>query len=84
MPPTIQGSELSCKELVELVTDHLDGKLSDEDERRFSEHLALCEGCKAYLQQMRATIAMLGKLTEDSISEEARDELLRAFRGWKA
>jgi len=83
MPPTIQGRELTCKELVELVTDHLEDKLSCEDERIFSEHLALCEGCNAYLQQMRITIATLGKLTEQSISAEAKERLVHAFRNWK-
>lgn len=84
MPPTTKEHELTCKELVELVTDYLDGKLSAEDERRFSEHLALCEGCNAYLQQMRITIATLGKLTEQSISAEAKEKLVHAFRNWKA
>ena len=84
MPPASQGLELTCKELVELVTDYLDGKLSAEDERRFAEHLALCDGCKAYLQQMRVTIATLGKLTEERISPEAKERLLHAFRNWKA
>lgn len=83
MPPTIKEHELTCKELVELVTEYLEGKLSAADESRFSKHLSLCDGCKAYLQQIRVTIATLGKLTEQSISAEAKEKLFRVFRSWK-
>jgi anti-sigma factor RsiW len=83
VPPTIEERELTCKELVELVTEYLEGKLSMGDQKRFSEHLALCDGCQAYLQQMRVTMATLGRLTEESISEKAKERLLRAFRSWK-
>lgn len=84
MPPTITDNGLTCKELVELVTEYLEGKLSPGDQKRFSEHLALCDGCQAYLQQMRLTVATLGRLNEQSISSEAKEKLLRAFRSWKA
>ena len=84
MPPTIKEHELTCKELVELVTEYLECKLSADNQRRFSEHLALCDGCQVYLQQMRVIVATLGGLTEQSISTEARERLLRAFRSWKA
>ena len=84
MPPRVEERELTCKELVELVTEYLEGKLSATDQKRFSEHLALCDGCRSHLQQMRATIATLGRLTEQSISNEAKERLLRAFRRWKA
>jgi anti-sigma factor RsiW len=84
VPPTIEEHELTCRELVELVTEYLEGKLSADNQRRFSEHLALCDGCQIYLQQMRVTVATLGKLTEQSISNEAKEKLLRVFRRWKA
>jgi anti-sigma factor RsiW len=79
---TYPTAELSCRELVELVSDYLEGALSQDDVRRFEEHLLICEGCSAYLEQMRRTIDVLGGLTEDSLPAPARDRLLAAFRDW--
>ena len=75
--------EMTCKELVELVTEYLEGTLSALDCARFEEHLAECPGCRTYLQQMRQTIRVLGRLPEESLSLDSREELLRAFRTWK-
>jgi anti-sigma factor RsiW len=75
---------LSCKELVEIVTDYLEGRLPRRDRRRFEQHLKECPYCSAYLEQMRQVIRTLGRLTEDSISPRAREELLVAFRDWRA
>jgi anti-sigma factor RsiW len=74
---------LSCKELVELVTDYLEGALPDEERRRFEEHLASCPGCVVHVEQMQATVRTLGTLREDAVSPAARDALLEAFRDWK-
>ncbi|HJR18457.1 MAG TPA: zf-HC2 domain-containing protein [Actinomycetota bacterium] len=76
--------ELSCKELVELVTDYLEGALSRRDRKRFERHIAACHGCTAYLEQMRVTIRLTGELVEEDLSEPARGELLAAFRSWSA
>ena len=75
---------MSCRELVDVITDYLDGTMAAVDRGRFEAHLAECPYCVNYLDQMRETIAALGGLTEDSISSEARGELLEAFRGWRA
>jgi predicted anti-sigma-YlaC factor YlaD len=75
---------MACKEFVELVTEYLDGALSPEDSVRFEEHLALCDGCSIYLEQMRRTIGLLGHLPEESIPPAAQEELLQAFRNWKS
>jgi anti-sigma factor RsiW len=74
--------ELTCKELVEIVTDYLEHRLPPADRRRFEEHLAACEGCLNYLEQMRDTIRVAGRLSEDSIPVPARERLLQAFRDW--
>lgn len=74
--------ELTCKELVELVTDYFEDRLSPGDRARFEAHLADCGHCRSYLEQMRQTIHALGELPEDSLSAGARDALLAAFRGW--
>jgi anti-sigma factor RsiW len=74
--------EMPCQELVELVTAYLDGSLSRRDRRRFEAHISGCEHCTEYVEQMRETIAATGRLTEDDIDPEVRDELLAVFQGW--
>ena len=74
---------MSCKELIELVTDYLEGVLPSEERARFEEHLSQCPGCEIYLEQIRQIIRTLGKLDEDSIPPLARDTLLQTFRNWK-
>lgn len=74
--------ELPCRELVELITEYLEDRLSPLDRARFEAHLAECEACLTYLQQFRQTIRVLGRLPEESLSPEARDTLLEVFRGW--
>jgi anti-sigma factor RsiW len=79
--PDVQ--QLTCKELVELVTDYLEGALSLSDRRRVDEHLATCPYCQIYLEQMRQTIRALGHLPEKAIPPEALEALLARFRGWR-
>jgi anti-sigma factor RsiW len=78
-----EDQTLSCQELVELVTGYLEDTLPRPDRARFEEHIAVCEGCTAYLEQMRTTIRVTGMLTPASLSEEASTELLAAFRSWR-
>jgi anti-sigma factor RsiW len=75
---------LACKELVELVTDYLEGRLTPEDRRRFEEHLAACDGCTRYVEQFRTTIRLVGRLREQDLEPHVRDALLDAFRDWHA
>ena len=77
-------AELSCRELVELVTDYLDGTLPPSDRARFDAHIGKCVNCTAYLEQFRETIRLTGKLREDDVSPSARAALLDAFRDWNA
>jgi anti-sigma factor RsiW len=74
---------MTCKEFVELVTEYLEGALPPHEQERFEAHLASCNRCPNYLDQMRQTIALVGTLSEDSVPLEAGDELLRIFRDWK-
>ena len=76
--------QLTCKELVELVTDYLEGALPARERRRFDEHISKCPHCTTYLDQMQITIRTVGRLREDSIEPKMRDELLAVFRGWNA
>jgi len=77
------GDELTCAELVMLVTEYLDGALSDEDRARFEEHAEACPDCGDHLDQMRLTIAAAGRLREEQIPAGAQRALLDAFRDWK-
>jgi len=76
-------SDLECNEFVELVTAFLDGALDAETEGRFVDHVAACDGCDRYLDQIRQTTQTLGSLPPESMSDEARESLLDAFRNWK-
>jgi anti-sigma factor RsiW len=76
--------EITCRELVHLITDYLEGGLSRSDRRRFERHLRGCDGCTTYVEQMRETVRVTGAVEEDSLSPEARLELLAAFRDWNA
>ena len=76
-------ARLTCRELVELVTDYLEGALDDDTVRRFEEHLALCPGCVTYVDQMRETASRLGTIPVESLSEEMRATLLSAFRDFR-
>ncbi len=78
------SEDLTCEELVELVTEYLEGSLPPEDRDRFEQHVILCDGCAFYLEQMRTTISVTGSLTEESITPEAQEDLLRIFGDWKA
>ncbi len=77
------ADHLSCQEVVELVTDYLEESLSAEDAALFEQHLNFCEGCVWYVEQMRATVATLGRVREDDVPPETRERLLAAFRDWK-
>jgi len=81
---TGQAAEMTCQELVELVTEYLEGTLAPAERERIETHLQTCDGCTTYLEQMRQLIAALGRLTEETIPEDAKRALLDAFRDWKA
>jgi predicted anti-sigma-YlaC factor YlaD len=74
---------LTCQEVVELVTDYLEDALPDGDVARFEEHLELCDGCRYYVEQMRITIATVGRIVESDLPDEVRTGLLAAFRDLK-
>jgi anti-sigma factor RsiW len=79
----MSAAEITCRELVELVTEYLEGALSPADRARFEEHVTACEGCSTYVDQVRATVAVSGRLTEDDLDPLVRERLLEAFRGWR-
>jgi anti-sigma factor RsiW len=74
------GMTVHCQEIVELVTDYLEGVLDPDMTAEVEAHLELCDGCHIYVAQMRATIRALGKVPVATLSEAAQAELVRAFR----
>ena len=74
---------MSCQELVELVTAYLEDALPPDDHARFEQHLRECGTCQVYLEQIRATIRLAGRVTPEDLSPEAERELLTAFRSWR-
>ena len=74
---------MNCSELVELVTDYLEGSMSAEQRARFDEHVSGCVGCTTYLEQFRITIRLTGMLTEEQVAPDARETLLDVFRDWR-
>lgn len=74
---------LVCREAVELVTDYLEGALSTTERRRLEEHLAACPHCSAYLEQIRMTIALAGRVEPERLQPEVQDELIALYRRWQ-
>ena len=74
---------ITCQELVELITEYLEGSLDNDMRARFDQHLAACPGCSDYLEQMRQTIRATGRLREESLEPGATEALLDVFRDWK-
>jgi predicted anti-sigma-YlaC factor YlaD len=74
---------LTCRDMTEIVTDYLEGRMTLGTRMRFHMHLGMCKHCRAYLRQMRLTVATLGRLPDEPMPADVKDELLRRFRGWK-
>ncbi len=75
---------MKCREVVELMTDYLEGSLSPAEAARFEEHIAGCDGCRGYLEQMRKTRGLTGRLAAEPMSDRLREELTSAFRTWRS
>ncbi len=78
----VELNDITCRELVELVTDYVEGALAPADRARFEEHLEICDACVAYVEQIRMTIAAAGAISDEQLDPEAREELLAVFRDW--
>lgn len=77
------AQDLACVEVVEIMTDYLEGALPATEARRLERHLGTCPGCTEYLEQMRTVADSLGGLAEHSIPAEMRDGLMSAFRDFR-
>ena len=78
----LRAPRMSCREVVDLLTDYLEQALPTPTHERVEAHLSTCPDCTAYLAQMHATIGAVGRLREDDVPQAVLDELVRAFRDW--
>ena len=73
---------ITCQEVV-LVTEYFEGGLSTDEADLFEQHINFCEGCDWYVDQLRTTVATVGRVEEEDVPDEMRERLLTAFRDWK-
>ena len=74
---------IACRQAVELVTAYLEEALSARDRARFEAHLEGCPHCTEYLDQMRRTLAAMGRIEPDALDPETRTELVALYRRWQ-
>ncbi len=79
-----RAQDIACREVVELISDYLEGALPRRERARLESHLAGCEHCSEYLHQMQATIALGGRLRTSDLTPEMRSALLDVYRRWRA
>jgi anti-sigma factor (TIGR02949 family) len=80
----VVSRELSCQEIVELVSDYLEGAMPPTEHARFEHHLTYCPGCVTYVEQIRTTIRAAGKVpAEDTLPPDLRAGLIAQFRHWE-
>jgi anti-sigma factor RsiW len=80
----VDFGDIDCQEFVELVTDYLEDSLDPQTWASFEQHLSECPGCETYLEQIRESRRALGRVVLDTLSPDARDQLLTAFRSWRS
>ena len=72
----------SCQQIVEVVTDYLEGGLATEERIAFERHVVICPPCRGYLSQMRTLKRIAGSVGEEDFSPGVREDLLAAFADW--
>lgn len=79
----IRSDPLSCQDVVELVTEYLEGGLPAARRLGFEEHIAICPPCRNYFDQFRRTVKVGGQIREDDLPENVRAALIDVFRDWR-
>ena len=80
----VPPDDLTCQEIVELVTDYLEGSLPERQAARFAAHLARCPECRDHVENVRTAISLAGRVSHASLSPAAEARLIAAFRGWRS
>ena len=73
---------MTCRQVTQLVTEYLEGKLSWKDAVRFQLHVGMCRHCRRYLRDMKVTVRVLGRLPAAAIPSDTMDALMERFRNW--
>jgi Putative zinc-finger len=73
----------TCREVVELATELIEGTLPPHERTLFELHLNFCDGCFTFIDQIRETTALASRLDEDLLPEQLKGQLVQAFRDWK-
>ncbi len=77
---TTPKDDLPCRDLVEMVSDYLEGTFDPETEARIRTHLTWCDACSDYVEQIRAITDLSSRLRDDDVPQRLRREILSAFR----
>ncbi len=80
LPP---GVRERCVDVVEKITDYLDGALATDEATLVDQHLSVCDGCRTILEQWQTVIHLAGRITTDdldALEPSTRRELLASFR----
>ena len=72
----------TCKEVIDIAAEYVEGAMTTSQLTRFELHLNFCDGCFTFVDQIRATAAMAGRLSEEQIPDDTKAKLLAAFRDW--
>lgn len=80
----LRPADIACQQVVELISDYIEGELPRAERRRLQAHFAGCEHCTEYLEQMRATIRLTGRLAVSDLTPQMREDLLGVYRRWLA
>jgi anti-sigma factor RsiW len=78
-----EHDDIACREMVELMSDYLEGVLPSAEKGRLETHLAGCDGCEHALGQLRETLRLTGMLRPEQVPDEDRALLLGVYRAWR-
>jgi anti-sigma factor RsiW len=81
LPPP--PDDWTCQELVEVVTDYLEGALTPAEAAQFEQHIALCAPCHDFVEQIRQTIAATGRLRREELAPAQQTRLVELFHNWR-
>jgi anti-sigma factor RsiW len=78
------GHDITCRQAVALMTDYLEGALSEDDRALVEAHLSECEACTEHLRQIRITVTVTGRVCDEALNPRARQDLMNLYRRWQA